>query len=519
MYDRETLTNMLQYRLRISGDSEAIYDYDEGRHYTYRDLDRRSDALAHFLTNELQMKKGDRIGFCATNNIAFYDAFFATFKTGIIITTYNCLLRETELHSLIANEEPKVILYSGEFSHTVENLKKAGFKQTFICVDEKGEGDRYGYKEIVEKNETVELPPADISYEDIQMLIHTGGTTGQPKAAMMSFRSIFFNTLADQSVFELTSRDSAILTLPLFHTAGWNVLNTPVLYAGGRIILVRSFAADKVLKIIREEKPTVGMSVETIYRAMAMHPDFDKTDFSSYRLMITGAAPTGRELLEKYWAKGVKILNAYGMTEIGPNNVCPPISLMSIEDVRRKWNACGIPAPYNQMRIVDDEGKDVPQGDRGELIFKGKMSFSGYWGNEEASKAMFDDGWVHTGDVGYLDEDGFCYISGRKKNMYISGGENIFPQEIEDVVLTLPGVLEVCILGVPDPKWGEVGRALVVCENGTVLTKADVVGKVKAELSSIKVPRYVSFVESVPKNAVGKRDLKEIQKLFGKAED
>ncbi len=519
MFDKETISNLLEYRLRMSGGSEAIYDYDENKRYTYFDMDRRSDTLAHFLVDELHMKKGDRIGFCAVNNIAFYDAYFASFKTGIIITTYNCLLKEKELHALIENEGPTVIFYTSEFAGTVKGLVNAGFKQVFICLDKKADKDSYDYSEIIEKTYAVKLPEPDISYEDIQMLIHTGGTTGQPKAAMMSFRAIFYNTLADQSVFELTSKDTAILTLPLFHTAGWNVLNTPVLYAGGRIILIHGFNPEKVLRIIREERPTVGMSVETIYRAMAAHPDFEKTDFTCYRFMITGAAPTGKELLEVYWKKGVKILNAYGMTEIGPNNVCPPISLMSIADVRAKWNSCGVPAPFNQMRIVDENGAEVKKGERGELVFKGKLTFSGYWRNEEATKAMFDDGWVHTGDIGYLDEDGFCYISGRKKNMFISGGENIFPQEIEDVILTIPTILEACVLGVPDKKWGEIGRALVVKAPNSNVTKDDIVAKLKSELSSIKVPKYVTFVETVPKNAVGKRDLTEIHSRYSNPTD
>lgn len=519
MFDKETISNLLRYRLRMSGNCEAIYDYDEQKRYTYNDMDRRSDALAHFLVNELHMKKGDRMGFCAVNNIAFYDAYFAGFKTGVIITTYNCLLKEKELHALIKNEEPLVIFYTSEFSQTINGLKQAGFTQSFICLDKKVEGDSYDYAAIIEKTYSEKPAEADISYEDIQMLIHTGGTTGQPKAAMMSFRSIFYNTLADQSVFELTSRDTAILTLPLFHTAGWNVLNTPVLYAGGRVILIRGFNPEKVLKIIREERPTVGMSVETIYRALATHPDFEKTDFSCYRFMITGAAPTGKELLEIYWKKGVKILNAYGMTEIGPNNVCPPISLMSIEDVRAKWNSCGVPAPFNQMRIVDENGRDAASGERGELLFKGKLTFSGYWKNEAATNAILDDGWIHTGDIGYLDSDGFCYISGRKKNMYISGGENIFPQEIEDVILTVPGVLESCVLGVPDEKWGEVGRALIVRLADAEVGRAEILAKLNAELSSIKVPKYISFVDAIPKNAVGKRDLNEIQRIYCRAED
>ncbi|MEG1166057.1 MAG: AMP-binding protein, partial [Oscillospiraceae bacterium] len=228
---------------------------------------------------------------------------------------------------------------------------------------------------------------------------------------------------------------------------------------------------------------------------------------------------TGKELLEVYWAKGVKMVNAYGMTEIGPNNMCHPIGLMTIDDVREKWNSCGKPAPFNQIRFLDEEGNDVPQGERGELVFNGKLLFSGYWNNPEAAAEMLQNGWVHSGDMGYLDEDGFCYISGRKKNMFISGGENIFPQEIEDVIMTIPGIWEACVVGVPDHKWGEVGRVLIVADPTENVTREKILAKVKEEMSSIKVPKYVSFVDDVPKNAIGKRDLKEIAKLYGTAEN
>ena len=519
MYDSETLLNMGKYRVRFSGKHEAIYDYDAGKHYSYADMDKRSDKLAWFLVEKLGLKKGDRIGFCATNSVAFFDAFYATYKTGIIITTYNCLLRERELFSLIENEAPKVIFYSGEFAFTVVSLREKGFNQEFICLDEPCEGDNYCYSEIMnnENYKIVESPELD--YEDIQMLIHTGGTTGTPKAAMMSFRSLFYNALADSMGFQLNENDTAILTLPLFHTAGWNVFTLPLLMWGGKLIIMRGFNPEKVLRAIREERPTVGISVETMYKAMAMHPDFMKTDFTCYRILVTGAAPTGKELLEIYWNRGVKMVNAYGMTEVGPNNMCHPIGLINIDDVRAKWNSCGIPAPFNQVRFVDDEGNDVPQGERGELIFSGKCLFSGYWNNPEATDAIKQGEWIHTGDMGYLDEDGYCYISGRKKNMFISGGENIFPQEIEDTIMLIPGVLEACILGVPDPKWGEVGRVLVVRGPGVNVTREAIISAVKSELSSIKIPKYVTFVDSVPKNAIGKRDLNEIRKRYGTPED
>ncbi|MDR1132288.1 MAG: AMP-binding protein [Oscillospiraceae bacterium] len=519
MFDSETLFNMGKYRVRFSGRHEAIYDYDTGKHYTYAKMDERSDKLAGFLVQRLGLKKGDRIGFCATNSVAFFDAYYAGFKTGIIITTYNCLLREKELFALIENESPRVIFYSEEFAFTMLSLREKGFTQEFICLDDPGPEDRYCYCDIM--NAADYAPPEDpgLDYEDIQMLIHTGGTTGTPKAAMMSFRSLFYNALADQQGFQLTENDTAILTLPLFHTAGWNVLTLPLLMIGGRLIIMRGFNPAKVLSAIREERPTIGISVETMYKALAMHPDFDQTDFSCYRTLVTGAAPTGRELLELYWAKGVKMVNAYGMTEVGPNNMCHPISLIEIEDVRAKWNSCGIPAPYNEVRFLDDEGNSVPVGERGEMVFGGKLLFSGYWNNPEATAAIMSDGWIHTGDMGYLDKDGFCYISGRKKNMFISGGENIFPQEIEDVIMLVPGVLEACVIGVPDPKWGEVGRVLIVTSPGAAVCREDVVEAVRNELSSIKVPKYVTFVESVPKNAVGKRDLNDIRKLYANPEE
>lgn len=519
MYDSDTLRNMGRYRVPFSGKHEAIYDYDNGKHYTYADMDVRSDKLAWFLTHELGMKKGDRMGFCATNAVAFFDAYYTTFKTGIIITTYNCLLREKELFSLIENEEPAVIFYSEEFSFTVDSLRENGFKQEFICLDKKGEKDRFCYNEIMEMSEYGRAEEPELSFEDIQMLIHTGGTTGKPKAAMMSFRSLFYNAIIEILYLQIVENDTCLLTLPLFHTAGWNVLTLATLNAGGRLIVMRGFDPDSIFEIIENERPTINISVETMFKALAFFPQFETADFSSFRFMLTGAAPTGKELLEVYWEKGVKMVNAYGMTEIGPNNMCHPIGMMTIDDVREKWNSCGKPAPFNQVRLVDEDGNDVPRGERGELVFSGKLLFSGYWNNPEATDAMLQDGWVHSGDMGYLDEDGFCYISGRKKNMFISGGENIFPQEIEDVIMTLPGVWEACVVGVPDHKWGEVGRVLIVADPTEDVTKEKILAKVKEEMSTIKVPKYVTFVDEVPKNAIGKRDLKQIAALYGKAED
>ncbi len=253
---------------------------------------------------------------------------------------------------------------------------------------------------------------------------------------------------------------------------------------------------------------------------MAMHPDFAQTDFTCYRFLLVGAAPTGKELLEIYWNKGVKIVNSYGMTEIGPNNMSHPIGLMSIDDVRAKWNSCGKPAPFNLVRIVDDAGNDVPQGEKGELIFKSKLLFKGYWNNPRpprpcsATMAGYTQAMLHISM-----KTVFAILPAVRKICSFSGGENIFPQEIEDVIMTLPGVMEACIIGVPDIKWGEVGKALIVMAPGAEVTKNEVLKHVKEKLSTIKVPKYVSFMDSIPKNAAGKRNLNELRDLFGQAKD
>lgn len=515
MYDNETIHNLMRQRVRFSKIHEAVYDYDTKTGYTYGDMEERSDKLAHFLVNVLGLEKGDRIGFCAVNHVAMFDAFFTTFKTGIIITTYNCLLKETELLSLIDNEAPKVIFYTREVAAGAEAMKMLGFPQVFICLDDIETDDKYLYSDIMSLTEYTVPEPPELDYEDIQMLIHTGGTTGTPKAAKLSFRSIFYNQLVEHLYLQITEDDTSLQMLPLFHTAGWNVMCLPILAAGGRLILTRSFAPDNLLEIMQKEKPTVGISVETIYKAIANHPDFAGADLSSYRLLLVGAAPTGKELLERYWSKGIKMVNSYGMTEIGPNNMCHPIGMMDIDDIRQKWNSCGKPAPFNVLRLLDDNGNEVAQGEKGELVFCGKLLFSGYWNNPEASEKMFDNGWVHTGDVGYLDKDGFCYICGRKKSMFISGGENIFTQEICDVISTMDGIGDSFIIGVPDEKWGEVGHALIVLSEGADVSAEDIKKKVKQELSSIKVPKYISFIDAIPKNAVGKNDLAKIKELYG----
>ncbi|MFP3153836.1 AMP-binding protein [Lachnospiraceae bacterium ZAX-1] len=512
-----TAPNLARDRMRIDGKREAIFDYDNQRHYTYNELYARSDRLASFLLHQLDMKKGDRIAFCATNSVAHIDAFYASLKTGYIITTYNHMLSVNELSQFLMKETPKVLFYTSGVSKLMAKIKvKHDLAIQYISLDSTPmDGEEYCYNDIMAfeaKPIPEEMTP---DFEDTQMLIHTGGTTGLPKAAVISYRSLFFNTVGAVFSFGLSMLDSTHVMLPLFHTAAWNVLTLPVLHIGGRLIITSGCYAETSLKIIAEEKPTVLMSVETLYLNIAEHPNFAGTDFSSLRFLISGAAPISQKLMNIYWKRGIKLVNGYGMTEIGPTNIATPVNSMSIEEIKAKGATAGKPLFFNNVRIVDEDGQDVPDGEDGELIFQGELSFSGYWMDQKSADEISKDGWIYSGDIGCRDSEGFYYIRGRKKNMFISGGENIYPIEIEQVLINLDSVLDACVIGIPDTRWGEVGKALVVKRPDVDIDEDSLMQALSKQLSKVKRPKCIQFVDNIPKNSIGKLDFKQIYAQYG----
>ncbi len=519
MLNGEGLPDLSYFRMRASGDAEAVYEFETGHRYSYKDLEHRSTQLAWFLKEKLGVKKGDRIGVCTQNSMPIFDLFFAASKTGVILATYNCMLKDKELMGMMENERPCALFYAEEYGYTMKSLRLAFPECKFISLGEKSDDDWCSYEEILKED-----APDHVSYErphleDIAMLVHTGGTTGIPKAAMISWRSLICGAISEVASAKLSARDSVVIFLPLFHIGGWNAFTLCMLLIGGRVIIPGRFEPGKTLRIIREERPTLMGAVETMYKAMAKHEDFEKTDFSCFELLFSSAAAIARQTLELYWNKGTKLFNTYGMTELGANNMFFPAQDMTMEEIQDKWNSCGKPMYFNEVRIVDEEGHDVEEGTPGEMIFRSPLLFSGYWKHQEETEKVLVDGWAHSGDVGYRDKDGFYYICGRKKNMFISGGENIFPLEVEEVIRKCPGVEDCCLIGVPDARWGEVGRALLVEKEGEKIDVAAFKEFMKEHISSIKIPRYVTIVKEIPKNVMGKRDQTTIRRLYGSAEN
>jgi len=313
----------------------------------------------------------------------------------------------------------------------------------------------------------------------------------------------------------ISHTDSAHILLPLFHTGGWNLLTLPILHAGGKIMINKEFDPDESLQIINDEKPTFVFGAATIFRMMINSDKFNDTDFSSVKWVMAGAAPTPINIMEKFWQRDIPFVLGYGMTEAGPNNLTAPAEFMTYDEMRGKFASVGKPMYFTQAKIVDENGEEVDDGTPGELIWSGPQIFSGYWDNDEETKKTLKDGWVYTGDMAEKDKDGFYYIVGRKKNMYISGGENVFPPEVEKVIYDFEGVNEVIVIGVIDDKWGEVGKAIISQEKNKEIDIDKLKKYLTDNLAKYKIPKYYKIVEDLPKNNVGKIVRNKVSELYG----
>jgi fatty-acyl-CoA synthase len=331
------------------------------------------------------------------------------------------------------------------------------------------------------------------------LILYTSGTTGVPKGAMLSHRMITWNAVNTQVSWGLWDTDSTPTFAPFFHAGGLNVLTTPLYHCGGTVVLLRSSDPAAVLRTVAEERCTLVFAVPTVFQSMMEHPDFDTTDFSSVRFCVTGGSSCPPPVIERYAARGLVFRQGYGMTEVGVNCFS-----LGPEDALRKAGSVGRPVFHSRARIVDEADHDVAAGEIGELILAGPHVCSGYWHRPQETAEAYRDDWWHTGDQVRCDADGYYFIVGRKKDMYISGGENVYPAEVEAVLATHPGIADVAVISEPDPKWGEVGVAVVVPRVPGSLTAEDVIAFCEGKLARYKIPKRVVFAESLPRNAMGK---------------
>ena len=503
----EWIGDWAERRAVLSPNREALFDNIEKNLYTFKDLNLRANKLARVLLNE-GISKGDRVAMFSTNRIESLDLFLATGKIGAILVPFNVRLSIRELEYLIKKTSPSIFFYEPMLEEKALEIKNLNLIKKNLVMGNKAILNDTTTQKLTEKisNSKVERPI--INFEDPHLILFTGGTTGLPKGAVIPHRLIFWNSVNTILSWNLTPEDIQPLLFPLFHTGGWNVLLVPFYHLGAKTILMGDFHPEETIKVIEREKSTIVVGVPTMFHSMANSPMFKETNFDSVKIFISGGAPCPIAIMERYWAKNKPFKMGYGLTEVGPNNFYLPE-----KDIRKRPTSVGLPVFHCDMRIIDTKtNRDVKKGDIGELLLKGLHIFSGYWEEpEETRKTIERDGWVHTGDLATQDEDGFYYIVGRRKEMYISGGENIYPVEIEELLFKHPAIDLAAVIGVPDEKWGEVGKAFLTLKPGQSLKSEEIRNYLAAKLAKYKVPKYFEIKDSLPLSATGKilkRELK-----------
>ncbi|MBK8902383.1 MAG: long-chain fatty acid--CoA ligase [Anaerolineaceae bacterium] len=483
---------------------------------TYAQMNVRANRLAHWLQTEAGIGQGDRVAILARDGVEHLDTFFACGKLGAIHTAFNWRLHWRELAEITANTTPKLLIYSDEFSETVANLQtneQAASLSCFVHVEGEGVPGSVLFAEAMAGGADTAVTTPSLTEEDTAALIFTGGTTGLPKAAQVSHRMIAWNTL-NTVIHDLQHNDVYLNVFPLFHTGGLFVYTLPQIILGGTIVLLRQFDPVQVLDLIAREQVTVFAGVPTMYQLLTQAANWDTAVLTTLRFCTSGGAPLPVPLVEKYTReKQIKFKQGFGMTEFGPG-----IFALAADDAIRKAGSIGRPNFYVDARIVDDNNQPLGPNKIGELVLKGPSASSGYFNNPEASaEAIDDEGWFHTGDLAAYDEEWYFTIKDRKKDMYISGGENVYPAEIEKVLYAHPEVHMCAVVGLPDPKWGEVGLACVVLKPGSNCTADELMQQMRANLAPFKVPRRIEILPELPISGAGKILKRELQEKFTEA--
>jgi len=493
-------------RAILTPNREAIFDNIEKRLYNYKDLNLRANKLARVLLND-GISKGDRVAIFSANRIECIDLFLATGKIGAILVPFNIRLSIQELENLIKKIKPSIFFYEYKFEELVNQIKERALIQKYIVMGNKTLEDTT-IESLTKKVTNMEIDRPIINFEDPHLILFTGGTTGLPKGAILSHRLIFWNSVNTIISWSLKPDDIQPLLFPLFHTGGWNVLLVPFYHLGAKTILMGDFNPEETIKVIDKEECSIIIGVPTMFHMMANSTLFEKTNFKSVRIFISGGAPCPVAIMEKYWAKNKLFKMGYGLTEVGPNNFYLP------EDkIKEKPTSVGLPVFHCDMKIINTEtDKIVKQGEVGELMLKGSHIFSGYWEElEETKKTIEADGWVHTGDLAMQDDEGFYYIVGRRKEMYISGGENVYPVEIEELLFKHPAIDLAAVIGIPDEKWGEVGKAFLTLKPDHKISIDEIRNYLTERLAKYKIPKYFEIRDSLPTSATGKILKRELE--------
>jgi long-chain acyl-CoA synthetase len=473
-----------------------VFLYFKEQEVTYRQLDEKSDRIAENLAR-FKILPGDKVALFLPNMPEFLFAFFGALKLGAVVVPINTQLKTEEATYILKNSESRVLITTQALYPMIQPQRGALplLEQLFIVGERGGDGKVFSslYATGTQKwNENIQP-------HDPAALIYTSGTTGTPKGVILTHRNYLFDVAQSVRVTQMTEEDRLLCILPLFHVNGQVVTTLSPLYGGGSMVLMEKFSPKEFFIALERFRATAFSAVPTIYAILLQSEEAEGRDLSSLRFCICGAAPMPMELIQKFEEKfHAVIIEGYGLSE----GTC--VSSINPLGGKRKIGSIGVSLPDQEMRIFNDRDEALPVGQIGEIVIKGDNVMAGYFKNRAATEETLRGGWLHTGDLGYRDEEGYFFIVGRIKEMIIRGGENIYPKEVEELLYRYPGVLEAAVVGIPDPIWGEEVAAFIVPKQDAILTAGEIVSYCQAHLAKFKCPKDVFFVGTFPKTATGK---------------
>ncbi|WP_420453814.1 acyl-CoA synthetase [Ilumatobacter sp.] len=498
----------IAHHARNRGGREAIRCLGTDRTFTYADLDRRVDALASHLAS-IGVGRGDRVAMLAHNGVEYFDLQFACVRTGAICVLLNWRLTVAELEYVVGDSSPTLMIHDASFDGSAEELQRRCAIPELLEID--GGTDDSAYERALAEAAGGGYDAPELTHDDVVTIMYTSGTTGLPKGAMITHGMNFWNCV-NLGVPAAVGIDTVHLNiLPLFHTGGLNCYSNPVLHAGGTVVLVKEFEPGRALALLGDESQGIThlFGVPAPYQFMMQHEDFDSTDLSRLRSAGVGGAPCALTIMEAWQERGVTLMQGFGMTETSPASI-----FLDPADALRKIGSTGKALMHTEFRIVDDEGADRGPDEVGELWVAGPNITPGYWNRPDATADAFEGRWLKTGDAARVDDEGFVYIVDRWKDMYISGGENVYPAEVENVLYQLPEVAEAAVIGVPNDRWGEAGLAVLALKPGAEIDRSTVVQHCVGQLAKFKVPNDIAIVDELPRNATGKVLKRELRDRF-----
>jgi fatty-acyl-CoA synthase len=477
----------------------------EGRDLTYQQVQAEVEKLAGRL-HRLGVQRGDRVAFLGLNQPFFFFVMFATARLGAIYVPLNFRLSGPELVAIVADAEVGLLIADDEHREIIATVR-ADMGSVKHFVSEKGPA---GW-ESLEDGEDSASEAVRVDQDEVAMLMYTSGTTGRAKGVMLTHGNFWWNNSNQMHAFDVLTGDVTLAVAPLFHMGGLNAIVLVVLQKGGRVVLHRNFDAAAALADIQRYKVTTMFGVPAMFQLMAQQPDFDAVDLSSIRFLICGGAPCAEPLLKIWDRRGVAIQQGYGMTETSPT-----VTMLTPEFALSKLGSSGRTPLFTEVRLIAIDGQPITEPRvQGEILTRGPNVMLGYWRNPEATAAAIDeDGWLRTGDIGWMDEEGFLTISDRVKDMIISGGENVYPAEIENVIFDHPSVVDAAVIGVPDPKWGETICAVLTLKEGHSVDIDGLRDFLEKRLARYKLPRRLEVFAALPRTATGKILKSELRKLI-----